>query len=346
MNAQHQAQQETWSIGDHTFRNPWILAPMAGVSEKPYRVLALRHGACAAPTELVSAKGLIYGQARTERYLARDESIEEPFWLQIFGGDTENMARAAGIAAERGASILDINMGCPVKKVTKNGAGSALLSDPHRVGQMIERMRSESGLPVTIKIRSGWDSDHVTAIEIGKVAQDAGASLVALHARTRAQGYEGHANWELIRELVEALRIPVIGNGDAWNARRAIQMKKETGCAAVMIGRGALGNPWIFKTLSEPGYLPSCSERTELILEHLRSHTAFVGDELRAVRRFRSHLSWYCTGLAGAANFRREIFLIDCLQQVIRRIVDYFQDAAPVAGAREAIQDETSNALG
>lgn len=337
---------ETWKIGSHTFDNPWILAPMAGVSERPYRVLALRHGACAAPTELVSAKGLIFGQARTERYLARDEEVENPFWVQIFGGDPEAMAKAAAHAAERGAAILDINMGCPVKKVTRNGAGSALLLDPDRVGLMIERMRAESGLPVTIKIRSGWDDDQVTALDIGRVAEQAGAALVALHARTRAQGYSGYANWGLIKDLVDTINIPVIGNGDAWNPDRARAMKAETGCAAVMIGRGALGNPWIFSKLSDPGFEPSPEARTALILEHLDSHTAFVGDELRAVRRFRSHLSWYCTGLSGAAQFRREIFLIDDLNEVKRRIDEFFMKSMPVAGGREAIQDETTNALG
>ena len=336
----------TWTIGSHRFENPWILAPMAGVSERPYRVLALRHGASAAPTELVSAKGLIFGQARTERYLARDEEVEEPFWVQIFGGDPDSMAKAAAHAAERGASIVDINMGCPVKKVTRNGAGSALLLDPDRVGTMIEKMRAESGLPVTIKIRSGWDDDQVTALSIGRVAEQAGASLVALHARTREQGYSGFANWGLIKELVEALTIPVIGNGDAWNATRAQAMKRETGCAAVMIGRGALGNPWIFSKLRDPSYEPSPEDRTSLILEHLNAHTSFVGEELRAVRRFRTHLSWYCTGLAGAAQFRREIFLIDDLSEVQRRIEEFFMKSMPVAGGREAIQDETSNALG
>ena len=337
---------QTWTLGPHHFENPWILAPMAGVSERPYRVLALRHGACAAPTELVSAKGLIFGQARTERYLARDEEVENPFWVQIFGGDPDSMARAALHAAERGAAILDINMGCPVKKVTRNGAGSALLLDPDRVGIMIEKMKAESGLPVTIKIRSGWDDDQITALNIGKVAEQAGASLVALHARTRAQGYSGFANWSLIKELVDALSIPVIGNGDAWNASRARAMKEETGCAAVMIGRGALGNPWIFSKLQDQGYEPSPEDRTSLILEYLAEHTAFVGDELRAVRRFRTHLSWYCTGLAGAAQFRREIFLIDELPEVRRRIEEFFMKSLPVAGGREAIQDETSNALG
>lgn len=346
MNVESQHHEQSWAIGSHRFANPWILAPMAGVSERPYRVIALKHGAIAAPTELVSAKGLIFGQARTERYLARDEDVENPFWVQIFGGDPDSMARAAAHAAERGAAIIDINMGCPVKKVTRNGAGSALLLDPDRVGLMIEKMRSESGLPVTIKIRSGWDDDQVTAIDIGKVAQEAGASLVALHARTRAQGYSGHADWSLIKALVDALDIPVIGNGDAWNVNRALAMKEQTNCAAVMIGRGALGNPWIFRKLTSPGYESTPEERASLILEHLDSHTEFVGDELRAVRRFRTHLSWYCTGLAGAAKFRREIFLIDELDEVKRRIESYFLTALPVAGGREAIQDETSNALG
>ena len=212
MNVESQHDEQSWAIGSHRFANPWILAPMAGVSERPYRVIALKHGAIAAPTELVSAKGLIFGQARTERYLARDEDVENPFWVQIFGGDPDSMAALQLTRLSGGPSI---SIWAVPSKVTRNGRLS-VTTDPDRA-LMIEKMRRR--VIAATKNSLGWDDDQVTAIDIGKVAQDAGASLVALHARTRAQGYSGHG-LELI-SAIEALDIPVIGNGGAWNVNRA-----------------------------------------------------------------------------------------------------------------------------
>ena len=297
----------TFQLGVYTFPNPWILAPMAGVSEMPFRVIALNHGAAAAPTELVSCKGLIYGQARTARYLEH-HPCEQPFWVQIFGGDAQSMADGAEKAVELGAKIIDVNMGCPVKKVTKNGAGSALLGDPQRAAGIIRAIVKRTGVPVTAKIRAGWDAHTLNFAEMGRALQDAGCAAVAMHARTRAQGYSGKANWELIRQLVQAVDIPVIGNGDVTSVELAHRMRAETGCAAVMIGRGALGNPWIFERLTrstaEP---PTSAQRWQVIRRHLLAHLDFVGEVRHGIRRFRPHLMWYAHGLTGAAHFRNYV---------------------------------------
>lgn len=294
-------------IGPYTFANPWILAPMAGASEMPFRVIARRLGAAAAPTELVSCKGLVYGQARTTRYLAHHES-EQPFWVQLFGGEPASMADGAARAADLGAEIIDVNMGCPVRKVTKAGAGSALMQDPDRAARIVEAIAARTGLPVTAKIRSGWDSHTVNAIEVTRRLAGAGCCAIAIHARTRTQGYSGTADWELIARLVLSSPIPVIGNGDVFSAADARRLRATTGCAAVMVGRGALGNPWIFEQLAAPGAEPPTPEqRWAVVREHLAAHIAFVGDERRAVRRFRQHAMWYAHGLRDAAAFRRRI---------------------------------------
>jgi tRNA-dihydrouridine synthase B len=309
-------------LGPYELPNPWILAPMAGVSEMPYRVLAREMGAGAAPTELVSAKGLLYGQERTSRYLTHAAS-EDPFWVQIFGGDAESMAAGAERAVELGAKILDINMGCPVKKVTKNGAGSALLCDPSRAASIVEAMAKRTGLPVTVKIRSGWDAQSLRFVEMARAMADAGAVSIAMHARTREQAYSGKADWSLIKKLVECSPIPVIGNGDAYTPELARRMP-ETGCAAVMIGRGALGNPWIFSELVHGTPPPTPSERWRLVRRHLMTHLEFVGDALRGISRFRQHLLWYARGLRDAASFRARVVTVDDLNELIARCEDFF----------------------
>jgi nifR3 family TIM-barrel protein len=317
-------------VGDIVLRNPWILAPMAGVSEMPFRRLAQELGAAAAPTELISAQGLLRGQARSDAYLRHGED-EVPFWVQLFGANPEALGVAAVRAVERGAQIVDLNMGCPVPKVTKNGAGSALLTDPDRAYLVVRSMVVRSGVPVTIKIRSGWDHAHISAGEMIEMAAAAGAAAVSIHARTRAQGYSGRADWGLIRDLVAKSPLPIIGNGDALTARAARALLAETGCAAVMIGRGALGNPWIFQELTggaKPGH---GAERWPTIERHFVAHLAHVGDELRAVRRFRSHLGWYSAGLAGASQFRRNAMVTEGAAAVRSMAQRYFEQAELVA---------------
>ncbi|MGQ0508208.1 MAG: tRNA dihydrouridine synthase DusB [Myxococcaceae bacterium] len=253
------------SIGPYALRNPFILAPMAGVSEMPFRVLAFRMGAALCPTELVSAQGLFRANTRTLRYLRHDKEIERPYSLQIFGGEPEAMAKAAIVGKEWGAQIIDINMGCPVKKVTKTGAGSALLCDLPRAQEIIQRIQDATGLPVTAKIRSGWDHHSRNYVALALALESVGVAAIAIHPRTRAQGYSGQADWNCIAELKKHLkRTPVIGNGDVKTVADAERMRSTTGCDLVMIGRGALGNPWIFRQLLG-GAAPTSQERCDTV---------------------------------------------------------------------------------
>ena len=331
-------------IGPHTLANPWILAPMAGVSEMPFRVIARRFGASMAPTELVSSKGLLYGQARTARYLTHAAS-EQPFWVQIFGGDAESMAEGAKKAVDLGARIIDINMGCPVRKVTKNGAGSGLLCDPVRAAKIVEAVRQASGVPVTAKIRAGWDHFSLNFKEMARALEEAGCAALAMHARTRAQGYSGHADWSLIKALVSATGMPVIGNGDVKTPADARRMMDETGCAAVMIGRAALGNPWIFQQLGTGSKPPSPQQRWEVVREHLDAHLSFVGDLRQGMRRFRSHLMWYTHGLVGAAAFRNEVARLEALPELLEVAEAFFTQTTDHHGSEPVAFDERT-ALG
>ncbi len=308
-------------LGSHALANPWILAPMAGVSEMPFRVIARELGAALCPTELVSAAGLVHASARTRKYLRRAE-CERPFVVQLFGGDPVQMAEAARLAREAGADALDVNMGCPVPKVTRNGAGSALLCDPARAAAIMRAVGS-AGLPVTAKIRAGWDRAHVNAVEVAQALEEAGACAVAIHPRTRAQGYTGRADWSLIARVKAALRVPLIGNGDVRCPADARRMMAETGCDAVMIGRAALGNPWIFRELAG-GEAPSPEERRELVARHLRDQLAFVGDERHAVRQFRKQLLWYAHGLRGASSFRAAAVRLESAREVFGAIDAFF----------------------
>jgi len=335
-------------VGPYSIRTPVIMAPMAAVSESPYRKIALRMGAGLAPTELVSSKGLKYANARTEAYLRHDPEIEQPFTVQLFGGDPESMAVAAEAVAKRGAKIIDINMGCPVKKVTRTGAGSALMCDPDRtvaiVRAMIERVGPE--IPIMAKIRAGWCDDSINAPSFGRRLEDAGVAAIAIHARTRMQAYAGQANWDLIRDLVDAVQIPVIANGDIFSVAAAERVVKETGCAAVMVGRAALGNPWVFRRFrsAHEGQAdqnePSRQERVSLIAEHFDAHVAHHEGEVRAVRKFRQHLIWYSRGLRGASDFRQGVMKLDDKNAVRDVILTYFASAEMVKPSAEWEYDE------
>ena len=313
-------------IGPYELRNRWILAPMAGISEMPFRSLAFRLGAGLCPTELVSAEGLMRASNRTMRYLRFDAQWERPFSVQVFGGKADVLAEASKVARDHGAQIIDVNMGCPVPKVTKSGAGAALMSEPSRAAEVVEKIAAATGLPVTAKIRAGIDSKSINCVEVGLALQEAGCQAVALHARTRAQGYSGRADWSLIRRLKEALRIPVIGNGDVITVADAHRMLDETGCDAVMIGRGALGNPWLFREL-EGGPPPTTEERHAVVMEHYEAHLAFAGDERRAVHQFRKHLGWYARGLVGAAAFRSEAMRIEPAAELRTALDAFFRNA-------------------
>jgi len=325
-------------IGPYELRNRWILAPMAGISEMPFRSIAFRLGAGLCPTELVSAEGLMRASNRTMRYLRFDPAWERPFSVQVFGGKPDVLAEASKVAADNGAQIIDVNMGCPVPKVTKSGAGCALMSDPPRAAEVVEKIAKATGLPVTAKIRAGIDAQHLNFVEVGQALEAAGCAAVALHARTRAQGYSGFADWSMIRRLKESVRIPVIGNGDVKTVADAHRMLAETGCDAVMIGRGALGNPWIFREL-EGGGGPTTAERHALVMEHYEAHLAFCGDERRAVHQFRKHLGWYAKGLVGSASFRSEAMRIEPADE-LRAALDAFFSTAELDRRLLAQEDD------
>jgi len=335
-------------IGPYQIDTPVILAPMAAVSESPYRKIALDFGAGLAPTELISSKGLQYFNARTEAYLRHDAELEQPFTVQLFGGDPEAMAFAAEAAVNRGAKILDINMGCPVKKITRTGAGSALMCDPERTSKIVSSMVQRVGpqVPVMAKIRAGWADDSVNAVGFGRALEDAGVAAIAIHARTRMQAYAGKADWTIIKKLVDAVQVPVIANGDIFSVDDAHRVVEQTGCAGVMIGRAALGNPWIFRQLraahegQEEIKGPTPYERAELIAKHFEAHCLHHEGELRAVRKFRQHLIWYSRGLKGASDFREVAVRVDEKAGVKELIYSYFGSAILASEVAEFEYDE------
>ena len=315
-------------IGQYSINPPVILAPMAGVSEAPYRVMSLELGAGLAPTELVSSKGFQYGNARTQAYIRHDPKLEPIFCVQLFGGEPEAMARAAEMVAKQGAKIIDINMGCPVKKVTRHGAGSALMNDPKRAAQIVQQMLSATGheIPITAKMRSGWTFESVTAVDVGLHLQDAGVSALALHPRTRSQGYSGAADWTVIKALKDAVSVPVIANGDIWGPKETREVVAQTGCDAVMIGRAALGNPLVFKSISalfqeNNGSNPRLES---LILRHFREHLLHHEGLDRAIKKFRQHLIWYSRGFPGASSFRQHIVTLESKNAVEDAIHSFF----------------------
>jgi tRNA-dihydrouridine synthase B len=337
-------------IGHYEIDPPFLLAPMASVSEMPFRVLAMEMGAGLATTELISASGIFYKNRRTRQYMTFDRERERPYSMQLFGGDVGVMAHAAEEAARHGADIIDINMGCPVKKVTTTGSGSALLCDLPRAAEMVRAMRAavSDRVPITVKIRAGWDEKSINAVEMAKALEDAGCAALAIHGRTRAQGYSGRADWDLIGRVKQSVKMPIIGNGDVATPADAHRLMKQSGCDAVMIGRGALGNPWIFSSLKAGRDMtPSPAERLAFIRRHLRAHIAFheslQADEdkqLRtppahmAVRTFRQHLVWYSRGLRGGKDFRKEVLTLDEPEHVLEQIERFFG-----AAEHEATED-------
>lgn len=347
------------SIGPHRLTSRFMLAPMAGVSEKPFRVIAFELGASLCPSELISAQGLFRINARTLRYLRFEPTAESPYCLQLFGGEPEVMAQAAVVAQKHGAQIIDVNMGCPVKKVTKSGAGSALLCDPPRAADIVRRIKAATGLPVTAKIRAGWDANTKNSLEMADALGAAGVAALACHPRTRAQGYSGRADWAVIHALKRHVgsAFPIIGNGDVRTVADARRITDETGCDFVMIGRGALGNPWLFRELSG-GSPPTSEERNALVLRHFREHLGFVAEgrvakdgaavdpaqgEILAVKSFRNHLAWYAHGLFGAAHFRARINTLDTRAAVETAVQQFFLGASVDASAS---QDQSDLDLG
>ena len=305
-------------IGNVLLENSYVLGPMAGVTDLPFRLLCKEQGAGLLCMEMVSAKGIFYNNKNTESLL-QIHPEEVPVSLQFFGSDPKIVSEMAKRVEERPFSILDINMGCPVPKVVRNGEGSALMKNPKLVYELVSATVKAIKKPVTVKIRKGFDDEHINAVEIAKIIEEAGAAAVAVHGRTREQYYSGKADWEIIRQVKEAVSIPVIGNGDVHSPEAAKKLLEETGCDGVMVARGARGNPWIFRRIVsylETGVVPpepSKEEVKDMIFRHAAMMTEQKG-ELAAMREMRKHVAWYTAGYPHSAALRREINEVETLE--------------------------------
>lgn len=298
-----------FKIGTIIFPNRIVAAPMAGISDRAFRHIAQSFGCGLVYSEMISAKGLVYGQEKSFS-LSESGDFPGPVNVQIFGSDPQIMAQAAALLAKKpGVDLIDINMGCPTPKIVKNNEGAALLLDLPRCRNIIKQVVAAVSIPVTVKMRRGWEDGSETCLELARIAEEEGAQALTLHPRSRMQFFSGKADWTLIRQLKEKVSIPVLGNGDIWTARDAASMVETTGCDAVMIGRGSLGNPFLFReatSLLEKGQSmapPSLEEKIETALKHLELVCAFKG-EYTGVREMRKHIAWYIRGLPGAARLR------------------------------------------
>ena len=311
-------------IGNVELENPFLLAPLAGITDAPTRKLCRRMGAALVYSEMVSGKGLYYGDKKTDQLLFVDPE-EKPVAFQVFGSEPEILAYTARELDSRDNAILDINMGCPVPKIVKNGEGSALLKRVDLIYDLICAMVANTQKPVTAKIRIGFDEKSINAVEAAKAIEAGGATAVAVHGRTREQYYTGAADWTQIRAVKEAVNIPVIGNGDVVDGASAIRMLDETGCDFVMVGRGALGNPWIFRELvaswrgEELPAPPTENEKKAMMIEHFQMMKELKG-EYAAVREMRKHVGWYIKGMPGSAAFRGRVNQIDNAEELVAAI--------------------------
>ncbi|UCD90211.1 MAG: tRNA dihydrouridine synthase DusB [Desulfobacterales bacterium] len=314
------------NIGSLKLDNITVLAPLAGITSLPFRLLAKEAGCALVCSEMISANGLVYQSLRTHELL-RSQAEEKPLSVQIFGQDPAIMADAAVLVVASGADILDINLGCAVRKVLKTGSGAALMKEPHKVEKILQCVRKSVNIPLTIKIRSGWEASGSQALKIAKIAQANGIDAITVHPRTALQGFAGKANWSLIKAVKKAVSIPVIGNGDVVLPEDALKMTAATGCDAVMIGRGAIGNPWIFSqviTLLQGGEVafPDVEQRFETMATYITSTVHFFGEH-RASRIIRSQLGWFVKGLRYSSRFRESIKKVSTEKEALTLVKKY-----------------------
>lgn len=308
-------------IGNVEIKGMAALAPMAGVTDRAFRELCVAFGASYVVGEMVSAKGISFNSERSKELMLLSEN-ERPAAVQLFGSEPQTVAAAAVTAMEYKPDIIDINMGCPAPKISGNGAGSALMKNPDLCGEIVEAVCKAVDVPITVKIRKGWDDKSINAVEVAKICEQAGASAITVHGRTREQFYSGKADLDIISEVKKSVNIPVIGNGDITNANDAAQMLEKTNCDMVMIGRGALGNPWIFREINawlndlRPMFPPSPAEKVTVILRHIQAMCDYKGEEI-AMREARKHVGWYMKGFKNAAELRREAGYLKTYEELI-----------------------------